>query len=257
MVILRSALFNVAFYIVLVGLMIAGLPCLLLPRRFSVGIVRLWARTTISLLDVICGTRVEFRNLHLVPKGASVLAIKHQSFLETIVLIAVIDDFCYVMKKELMAIPFFGWYLRATEQIAVDRERRAGALPRLQQAVREKLALERQVIIFPEGTRREVGVSPAYKPGVALLCANSDVACTPVALNTGLFWPRRSFKRRPGRVVIEFLPPIAPGLNKRAFMCALQNAIEPATDALVAEALAEDPKLDEFVAKKGAAPILT
>ena len=257
MTILRSVAFNALFYATFVVLMIGGLPCLLLSRHASTSLARLWARASLALLDAICGLKLEFRNKHLIPTGASILAVKHQSFLETIALITVLDDFAYILKRELLSIPFFGWYLRATQQIGLDREKGAGALPRLQKAVRDRLAEGRQVIIFPEGTRRPVGLAPAYKPGVALLCAKAQVPCTPVALNTGLFWPRHSFRRRAGTVVIEFLPPIAPGLSKRDFMCALQNAIEPATDALVASALAGDPSLDVAVAKDRSAPILT
>ena len=234
----RSAVFNAAFYTAFVGLMVFGLPCMAMRRRACMVVVRLWARVSVWLLQVICGTRIEFRNLHLLPKGASILAVKHQSFLETFALITVLDDFSYILKKELTDVPFFGWYVRASDQIAVDRSKRGGAIARLKMAVQERLSAGRQVVIFPEGTRRPIGASPDYKVGVAALCAGSSVPCTPVALNTGLFWPRRSFRRRPGTVVIEFLPPIATGLGKRDFMAALQNAIEPATDALVAEAFA-------------------
>ena len=234
----RSAIFNIAFYAAFVGLMVFGLPCLLMRRRACMVVVRLWARVSVWLLQAICGTRIEFRNLHLLPKGASILAVKHQSFLETFALITVLDDFSYILKKELTDVPFFGWYVRASDQIAVDRSKRGGAIARLKLAVQERLGAGRQVVIFPEGTRQPIGAPPDYKVGVAALCANSRVPCTPVALNTGLFWPRRSFRRRPGTVVIEFLPPIATGLAKRDFMAALQNTIEPATDALVAEAFA-------------------
>ncbi len=232
----RSAVFNAAFYTAFVGLMVFGLPCLAMRRRACLMVVRLWARVSVWLLQAICGTRIEFRNLHLLPKGASILAVKHQSFLETFALITVLDDFSYILKKELTDVPFFGWYVRASDQIAVDRSKRGGAIARLKMAVQERLGAGRQVVIFPEGTRRPIAAPPDYKVGVAALCASSSVPCTPVALNTGLFWPRRSFRRRPGTVVIEFLPPIAIGLAKRDFMAALQNAIEPATDALVAEA---------------------
>ena len=234
----RSVVFNIAFYTAFAGLMVFGLPCLAMRRRACLAVIRVWARTSVWLLHAICGTRIEFRNLHLLPKGASILAVKHQSFLETFALITVLDDFSYILKKELTVVPFFGWYVRASEQIALDRSKRGGAIALLKTAVREKLEAGRQVVIFPEGTRKPIAAPPDYKVGVAALCASSCVPCTPVALNTGLFWPRRSFRRRPGTVVIEFLPPIATGLAKRDFMRALQDAIEPATEALVAEACA-------------------
>ena len=244
MITIRSAIFNVAFYATFLVMAILGLPCLLLPRRASLGLVKLWARASLVLLDAICGMRIEFRNLHLLPKGASIIAVKHQSFLETFALIAVLDDFSYVLKKELLNLPLFGWYARATGMIGIDRAKGSGALAELQRDVRANLAAGRQIVIFPEGTRRRVGAKPRYKSGVAALCAASGVPCTPVALNTGLFWPRHSFLKPAGTVVFEFLPPVPTGGSKAAFMQALQDAIEPATNALVATALAKDPGLD-------------
>lgn len=240
---IRSAIFNVLFYVTFFIVAIAGLPTLLLPRAATMWVVHFWAAASVKLLEVICGTRIEFRNLHLLPKGASLIAVKHQSFLETFAMITVLDDFCYVLKRELLFLPFFGWYALATKMIGVDRKKRAGALPPLQRDVRDRLAAKRQIVIFPEGTRKLIGAPPAYKAGVAAIAAATDVPCTPVALNTGLFWPRHSFRRRPGTVVIEFLPPIQSGLDKADFMDALQGAIEPATKALVATALADDPEL--------------
>jgi 1-acyl-sn-glycerol-3-phosphate acyltransferase len=252
MIVARSIVFNVVFYVTFAVLMLVGLPCLAMPRSATIAYVRMWARVSVWLLKAICGTRVEFRNLHLLPKGASILAVKHQSFLETFALITVLDDFTYILKKELTPIPFFGWYLMGTGQIAIDRSKKGGTLPQLQRSVRDKLAAGRQVVIFPEGTRRPVGVPPAYKVGVSVLVTDTGVTCTPVALNSGLFWPRRSFVRRPGTVVIEFLPPIPPGLGKRAFMQRLEQAIEPATDALVKDAYARDPGLAAIVAQETA-----
>lgn len=255
MIFVRSAVFNVLFYVTFFVMAIVGLPCLLLPRAASMALVRLWARTSVDMLALICGTRIEFRNLHLLPEGASIIAVKHQSFLETFAMIVVLGDFCYVLKKELLSLPFFGWYARATGMIGIDRDRRAGAVPPLQRAVREKLADGRQILIFPEGTRRPIGVPPVYKSGVSALCAAADAPCTPVALNTGLYWPRHSFRRWPGTAVIEILPPIPPGLDKSEFMAALQAAIEPATNALVAQALADDPSLARATMNDNPAPL--
>ena len=243
MIQLRSVLFNILFYTSFIALMVFGSP-LLMWRHTTLKVVRMWAHTSVWLLATICGTRIEFRNMHLIPKGASIIACKHQSFLETFALITVLDDFSYILKKELLAIPFFGWYLRASEQIAIDRAKRGGAMAALRASVRDTLTAGRQVIIFPEGTRTPVGAAPSYKAGVAALCSESQVPCTPVALDTGLFWPRRSYIRRPGTVVIEFLPPICTGLPRKIFMTALENAIEPATDALVARALKDNPALE-------------
>lgn len=247
MILIRSVIFQAAFYAALMVLMLVGLPCLVLPRRATMRLVRTWAWVSVKLLAIICGTRVEFRNVERLPKGAALLAVKHQSSLETFALILVLDDFSFILKKELTKIPFFGWYARRSKQIAVDRSRRGATIAGLQRSVRKCLAEGRQVIIFPEGTRREVGAPAAYKAGVAAIVGDSSIPCIPVALNSGVFWPRRGIMRRPGTVVFDFLPPIPPGLSKRAFMAAVEGAIEPATDALVAEALAADASLREVV----------
>ena len=237
MIVVRSAVFNVAFYTLFVIMMILGLPTMLLPRGAVLWVVRFWARSSLWLLAMICGARLEVRDRALLPAGACILAVKHQSFLETFALLTLIDDFAYVLKRELLAIPLFGWYLKATGQIAIDRAKGGGALLMLQRAVRARLAGKSQIVIFPEGTRRPIGAPPAYKPGVAALYIASGTPCTPIALNTGLFWPRKGWLRHPGTIVIQVLPPIEPGLDRRVFLQALENAIEPATDALVAEAL--------------------
>ncbi len=252
MILVRSAIFNVLFYAAFIGLMVFGMPFVLTSRNATLIVVRAWARVSVWLLRVVCRTRVEFRNVDLLPKGGSILAVKHQSFLETFALILVLDDFTYVLKKELIAIPFFGWYLRATNQIGIVREKKGNTMSALMRAVKEKLTAGSQVVIFPEGTRRLIGAPPAYKPGVSILCGAGNVPCTPVALNSGLFWPRHSFLRRPGTVVIEFLPPLKPGLDKRTFMKVLEDAIEVATDSLVARAVADDPTLRDAVTTKPA-----
>jgi 1-acyl-sn-glycerol-3-phosphate acyltransferase len=152
-------------------------------------------------------------------------------------------DFSYILKRELMAIPVFGWYLKGAGQVAIDRAKRGEALPDLTRQVREAIAQGRQMIIFPEGTRKPVGASPEYKSGVGYLYADTGAICVPVALNTGLYWPRRSLSIHPGRVTIAFLEPIAPGLDKQSFLKLLEERIEAATAELIAEALAADPSL--------------
>lgn len=252
MILVRSMIFQVAFFAALMILLLFGLPCLLLPRRATMRLVRTWAWVSVKLLALICGTKIEFRNLDRLPKGAALLAVKHQSTLETFALVTVLDDFAFILKKELTKIPFFGWYAKRSEQIALDRSRRGATIAGLQRSVRKCLADGRQVIIFPEGTRQPVGAPPAYKTGVSAIVTDSGVPCIPVALNSGVFWPRRGLLRRPGTVVFDFLPPIPPGLGKRDFMAALEGAIEPATDALVAEALAADASLIKVVPQPAA-----
>ncbi len=243
MLFLRSLVFNVAFYIVLFGLVVFGAPVMLFGRHGVFLLARTWARISIWLLRVICGVHVEFRGVENVPKGAFILAAKHQSVWETFALTLFAPDYSFLLKRELTFIPFFGWMLISSEQIVIDRKRGGSALT---QAVRKSRALleqGRQILVFPEGTRRAIHAPPAYKPGVAAIYGACDVVCVPAALNSGLFWPRRQFLRRPGTIVVEFLPPIPPGMDKKSFMRLLSDQIETASIRLTEEALARDPAL--------------
>ncbi len=241
MLFLRSALFNLAFYIMLIGLMIIGLPMVLKGRQGIFLLLRLWAKGTIFLLKHICNINMEFRHAERIPKGALLIASKHQSFLETFTMPLFFEDFTFVLKRQLEYIPIFGWYLRVAEQIAIDRGDGKSAMRQVIGKATKAFAEGRQMFIFPEGTRRPVGAPPAYKPGASLIYARTGVRCLPVAINTGLFWPRRKFLRYPGTVVIEFLPAIEPGLDSAAFGKALQEAIETGSNALTQEALARNP----------------
>ena len=239
LVIIRSVVFNVLFYLNLTVQIILALPTLIMPRWGIIEVARFWARTNLWLLRVVCGTRVEFRGLEKIPPGPLLVASKHQSLWETFALITLFADPAYIMKRELMWIPFFGWYTWKAGMIAVDRGRGSQALTEMNASARRELARNRQIIIFPEGTRRAPGAEPRYKYGVVHLYAETKVACLPVALNSGLFWPRRSFRRYPGTIRVEILDPIPPGLDKDAFFDRLQHGIEAATARLVAEGARE------------------
>jgi 1-acyl-sn-glycerol-3-phosphate acyltransferase len=233
--IVRSVLFNALFYLNTLVLMILALPTLVLPRRAILAVVHVWAWTNRWLLRVVCGIRVELRGLERVPSGPLLVAAKHQSVWETFALVPLFADPAFILKRELMWLPFFGWYAGKAAMIPVDRGARSQALAAISARARIELARNRQIVIFPEGTRRQPHAAPNYKYGVAHLYAESGVACLPVALNSGLFWPRRSIRRYPGTIVAEFLEPIAPGLGKEAFLARLQEAIETATSRLIAE----------------------
>ncbi|GAC1335513.1 MAG: lysophospholipid acyltransferase family protein [Beijerinckiaceae bacterium] len=241
MILIRSALFNVLFYVNMIALMFLGLPTLLFGRRAVLGLARTWARTSLWLLKTVCGLSAEFRGIENIPPGACLVAPKHQSFWETFALTLHFDDFSYVLKRELTWIPFFGWYLLRAEQIAIDRASGRSGLQQLAASAKRLFAERRQLFIFPEGTRRPPGAAPDYKPGVSYIYSETGVPCLPIALNAGLFWPRRRFLRFPGTILVEFLPPIAPGLPRREFLAALERRIETATDRLVAEARGTTP----------------
>ena len=248
MLIARSLLFNALFYLITIFLMIAGLPTLLLGRRSILALARLWGTISLWMLDLICGLRVDFRGLDNIPSGGALVAVKHQSFLETFALLKCTPDFAIVLKRELTFVPLFGLYLVVSKQIAIDRQQGVKALRRAVSATKPVLAAGRKVIIYPEGTRRSPGAPPDYKSGVAALYTEGKAPCLPVAVNTGLFWRRRSLIRRPGTAVIEFLRPIQPGLGRAAFMRRLEDAIESACAILNAEALARDSALAAIVA---------
>jgi 1-acyl-sn-glycerol-3-phosphate acyltransferase len=240
---LRSLVFNVIYYVNLIVLMILGLPTILLGRHAIFALARVWGRASLWLAEKICGLRLEFRGLENIPGGGYIIASKHQSFLETFALLLHAPDFAYVLKRELMYLPIFGWYLWGADQIAINRSSARNAMAVLAARAGEVLSSGRQVFIFPEGTRRPPGAPAQYKFGVAKLYEDTGAPCVPVALNTGLFWGRRGFSRRPGVAVIAYLPPIAPGLDREVFLAELQSKIEAECERLNAEALRRDPSL--------------
>ncbi len=239
MLVLRSLIFNVLFYANLIGWMIIALPFLPLPRRHFVGVAKNWARTSIWLMRVVVGTKVEFRGRERIPKGGLILASKHQSLWETFALFPEMEDGAFILKHELTWIPLFGWYLWKQDMVPVDRSGGSAALSKMNARAREVIAAGRQIIMFPEGTRRPAGAEPAYKYGIVHLYATTGAPCLPVALNSGVYWPRRKFLRRPGTIVVEFLEPIPPGLSRAEFYDTLQRRIEEGSDRLLAEAIAE------------------
>jgi 1-acyl-sn-glycerol-3-phosphate acyltransferase len=232
---LRSLLFNLLFYLNLVILLIAAIPTLVMPRRAILWVAKLWGCSTLWLLRTVCGIGVEWRGLEKIPPGGILIAAKHQSTWETFALLTRVRDPAYVIKRELTWIPFFGWYAKHGGMIPVDRGAGKLALGGMMTEARAALAEGRQIIIFPEGTRRAAGAEPRYKFGISHLYAEAGVPCVPVALNSGLFWARRGFRRFPGTITVEFLDPIPPGLERGAFFAKLQEEIETATARLIAE----------------------
>jgi 1-acyl-sn-glycerol-3-phosphate acyltransferase len=253
MILFRSLVFHAAFYLTTTVLALAGLPVLVMGRHRVQVYAKFWTGFSLWLLEKICKTKVVWRGLENLPRGACIIASKHQSALETLALSTKGADFSYILKRELMAVPLWGWYLKGTGQVAIDRAKRGQALPDLTRQVREAIAEGRQMIIFPEGTRKPVGAPPAYKSGVGYLYTDSGAVCVPVALNTGLFWPRHSLSIHHGRVTIAFLAPIAPGLDRHAFLQLLESRIETATADLIADALAADPSLKPALARPDSA----
>ncbi len=235
MIVLRSIVFNVAFYVNLAFFLVLGSGFLLTPRKWSIRALQVWARSSLWLLRVICRTHVEVRGLKNIPSGPLLVAGKHQSLWETFAILPYLDDPCMVLKKELSWLPLFGWFIFKFRMIRLERSAGPSALRELMARGVEALAAGRQIVIMPEGTRRAPDAPPAYKPGAAALYGTLGCACLPFALNSGLYWPRRKFLRYPGTIVLEFLPLIPAGLPRKEFQHRLQDDIEAATDRLVRE----------------------
>jgi 1-acyl-sn-glycerol-3-phosphate acyltransferase len=233
---LRSLLFNVVLYAwctVVVLMLWALIP---FPRRTIQAVTRRWMRSVHWLLEAMVGLVHEIRGREHLPPGPVILASKHQSAWDTTIFHCLVENPAYVLKKELLAIPLYGWYLQRVKMITIDREAGPAALRHMLRQTAEVLGMGRSVVIFPEGTRVAPGQRHPYHPGVAALYSRTEAPVVPVALNSGLFWGRRSFLKRPGVIVLEMLPPMPRGLDRRAFMAELERRIEEASARLAAEA---------------------
>ena len=240
MLYIRSLFCNVAFYVVLIIFLIGGLPVFLLPHKPAMWALKLWAKSAGAVMRLTAGINVEIRGAQYLNDGPLLIASKHQSLWETFALLPLFRDPAVILKKELTYIPLFGWFALKFNHITVDRSAGSAALRAMLDQARKACEDNRQIVIFPEGTRKAPGAEPDYKPGVAALYKATKIPCVPVALNSGLYWPRRSFIRHPGTIIVEFLPPIAPGLNRKEFMQKVETEIETATTRLVAEGRAAD-----------------
>jgi 1-acyl-sn-glycerol-3-phosphate acyltransferase len=239
MILVRSILFNVAFYLNTLLWMMLLFPLLAAPHRVFMKGPKLWARSCLWLLEAIVGTRSEFEGLERIPKGGLLVASKHQSAWETLALVPLFDDPTFILKRELMWIPVFGWYLAKARCVPIDRKAGSQALVKMNRHAREEAQAGRQILIFPEGTRKAAGAPPAYKYGVAHLYETLGVPCLPIGLNSGLYWPRRTILRRPGTIRGEVLEPIPPGLSREAFFPLVQERIEASSNRLLAAGRAE------------------
>jgi len=198
-----------------------------------VGPFKLHGAVTTLLLRLICGIRVEYRGLENLPAGPLLVAAKHQCMFDTIGPVQVFADPAYVLRDSLLKLPVYGWYAVKAEMIPIDREGHAGALRKMLAAAKAAIAQSRQVVIFPEGTRLPAGEKVDYKPGVAALYRALGVPCALMATNSGEHWPPHGLVRTPGLIVYEFLEPIPPGLDRRAFMEVLEARLEAGSQALL------------------------
>jgi 1-acyl-sn-glycerol-3-phosphate acyltransferase len=234
MILLRSTLYFLWFVILTVILNVGFLPALILPRSVLRVGAKWWCEGQLWGLKTIAGLSYEVRG-EIPPRGV-IVASKHMSMWDTLALFALLGDVTIVLKRQLLLVPFYGWYAYKLGFIFIDRKGHASALRKLAARAGEAMRRGQSVLIFPEGTRKKPGAPPDYKPGVAALYGQLEAACVPVALNSGLFWTGPGgFLKRPGKVIVEFLPAIPPGLKRRDFMTTLEGRIETAMAGLLAE----------------------
>lgn len=244
---IRSTLFNIAFIAVTLVMMLVTLPTTFMPRRVAMHTVRLWVYSVYALERFILNLDYEIRGLEHLPKGrACLVAAKHQSAYETMKLHIIFDDPAIVLKRELLSIPMWGRFLKKIDPIAIDRGNREEAVKSLLAGVENMKGQARPIVIFPQGTRVHYDATAdekPYKAGIAKMYASSGLPIVPMALNTGLFWPRGSWTKRPGKIIFEFLPPIAPGIPQEDVMKTLTPQLESTSNALREEARARYPWL--------------
>jgi 1-acyl-sn-glycerol-3-phosphate acyltransferase len=244
MIVLRSVLFNTAFYLNLILRMIVLSPYYFLASHENAwSVPKNWVRSNHWLLEKIVGTRFTIEGLENIPDGGYILAPKHQSFWDAYALLPWVRDAVYILKRELMWIPLFGWYVGKMRMIPVNRGARGKVMAAVLDRTREEMAKGRQLIICPEGTRRPPGAEPDYKYGIARLYGSVGVPVVPVVMHPGLFWPRRKFLRFPGHFKVRILPPIPPGLDPDVFLQKLIDVMETESDRLLVETIEANPHL--------------
>jgi 1-acyl-sn-glycerol-3-phosphate acyltransferase len=215
-----------------------------MPRKKAFFVPKDWARSNHWLMEKIVGTTFTVEGLENIPKsGGYILAPKHQSFWDTYALLPWLDDPVYILKRELMWIPVFGWYVAKQRMIPVNRGAKGKVMAEVIERTKQEMANGRQLIIYPEGTRRPPGAAPEYKYGIARLYRDINVPVVPVAMHPGLFWPRRKFLRFPGHFTVRILPPIEPGLDPDAMHETLMQRLEAASDELLIKTAKENPDL--------------
>lgn len=234
MTLVRSLLFSLWLYLSMPLFAVLMSPALLGSHRMAMGVIKSWARFVLFGLRWIAGIKVEVRGLEYRPTGAALIAAKHQSMLDVVAPFLFLDDACFVMKQELISLPFLGWFARKAKMIPVDREAHAKALKDMVRNTRDRLASGRQIIIFPEGTRTLPGAPGDYKPGVAAIYRDVEVPCALLATNSGQHWPAKGMTGfKPGTVVFEFLPPVEANLKRLEFMKQMEGRIEATSTALL------------------------
>lgn len=253
MLFIRTVAFNILFMLTTMLLSLLAAPGLLMPYRIVVRVKQLWLYLVLGMTRLVIGIGWEERGKENIPDGPVIFAAKHQSAIDTLVL-SIAHPFCvFVLKRELIWLPVWGWYLLRLGMIPIDRSKGLASMKKVTAAAGDTVARGQSILIFPQGTRTPPGAVRPYLPGVAAIYKGADVPVVPIALNSGLFWPRRQMGKQPGIVTIEYLQPIEPGLDRKTFMKALEDRIELATARLETEALERFPHLPRIELKAAAA----
>ncbi len=227
MTFLRSAAFNVWFFGVSLMITIPGTFLALTTPDRMLSLGTFWARAVLFGLSRICRIEVRVTGREYLPThGAAVIASAHQSAFDTVVWLTLLPRACYVVKQELVRIPLFGWLIPRTGMIAIDRAAGAGAIRHLLREADRAVREERQIVIFPEGTRAKAGVRLPLQPGIAALAARTGLPVIPVATDSGRYWSRRAFRKYPGTIHIVVHPPLPAGLRREALMAALETRMQ-------------------------------
>ncbi len=232
MAVLRSIVFWVVTVVFTLGISTLGLVTLPMHRDVTYRWCVFWARALLRLMRVICGLDYAVVGRDNIAPGPAIYALKHQSAWETIAFLAIAPPVAGVLKRELLMIPVYGWYMRRLGMVPIDRKAAGSAIREMLRRAKDATQRGRSIMIMPEGTRMPPGRTGRYHPGVAALYTTLALPVVPVALNSGLFWGRRSLLIRPGRVTMEFLAALEPGKDRKVFMEQLQERIETASERL-------------------------
>lgn len=230
---IRSLLFYIYMYGLMIIVGLGGLPVILGPRSWSRGLLKLYLKLLWPGLAVISGVKIEVRGRENLPAGGALIASKHQSMWETLAYWGILPDPAIILKKSLVYMPIFGWYAVKLGNISIDRKGGSKTLRKMLRDAAQRGREGRQVLIFPEGTRVEPGDNPDFKPGIAGLYQSMGVPCVPVALNSGVYLENYCGLKKTGTIIVEFLEPIEPGLDKATFMQSLHERISTASDRLL------------------------
>ena len=230
---IRSIIFYILLYMWTLFLGILCLPYLLLPNSFVRSLANLWISGILNILKLTCGITYEIRGRENIPNHSVIVASKHQSTFETFLLFRLIKNSIFIHKKELFFIPIFGFYLKKSNMIAINRAEGTKAMRKMLNEIKQSIVNGYSIIIFPEGTRKKPGESPDYKTGIAGIYKESEVEVLPVALNSGYYWPKHTFIKTSGKIIIKFLKPIPSQLDKSEFLKKIESVIEGETNEII------------------------